>query len=170
MKAKILLGLVSAAVALTAHAEPAIYRDSTLTIPSGAVINGDETKYYKDIVLQADSAGKFKIVSASARPLVYVDSVNPTVVETESSRSVELTIAGNKSVPCTKLEEVAVSRKNEVFTIVIAESVMGPAESCIAMLDPFTLKLPLDVSSLHSGTYKVVVNGIESGFILTREL
>lgn len=168
MKAKILLGLVSATIALTVRAEPASYRDNTLTIPSGAVINGSETRYYKDIVLQADSAGKFKIVSAAARPLVYVDSANPTVIETESSRSVEFTIAGNKSVPCTKLEEVAVSRKNEVFTIVIAESVLGPAESCIAMLDPFELKLPLDITGLPAGTYKVVANGVESSFTLRR--
>lgn len=156
-------------LASAAQAETAIYRDGTLSIPSGAVINSTGSKYYKDIVLQADTTGKFKITGATELPLVYIDSANPTVVETESARSVEIAIAGHRSVPCVQLQDVAVSRKDKVFNVVIAESVMGPAESCIAMLAPFDLKLPLSVAGLAAGTYKVIVNTIETSFVLTRQ-
>lgn len=163
------LGLAAAALTTTAAADPAIYRDNKMTISAGAVINGTTQQYYKDIVLAMDATGKMQVVAASQRPLVHIDSITPTVVENDGLRKVTLKIAGNKSVPCVKLEEAAVSRKNEVFTILVAESIMGPAESCIAIIDPFELTLPLDVSGLHSGTYKVVVNGKEGGFVLTKD-
>jgi hypothetical protein len=152
----------------SALADTAIYRDDKLMIPAGAVINASGQFYYKDIVLQADANGRLRVMAASPRPLVYIDSVNATVVETQTVRSVEISIAGNKSVPCVSLEEVAVSRKDAVFTVLVAETVMGPAESCIAIVSPFDLNVPLDVSGLPAGTYKVVVNGEEASFVLTR--
>lgn len=150
-------------------ADAAIYRDDKLLIPAGAVINASGQFYYKDIVLQANANGSLKVLSASPRPLVHVDSVNPTVVETQDSRSVEVAIAGNKSVPCVSLEQVAVSRKDAVFTVLVAETVMGPAESCIAIVSPFDIKVPLDVSGLRAGTYKVVANGKEATFVLNKD-
>lgn len=157
------------ALAGSVLADTAIYRDDKLMIPSGAVINASGQFYYKDIVLQADANGRLKVVAASKRPLVCVDSVNATVVETQDDRSVEIAIAGNKSVPCVSLEEVAISRKDNVFTVLVAETVMGPAESCIAIVSPFDINVPLDVTGLPAGTYKVVANGEEASFVLTKD-
>ena len=168
MKTKFLLLALCSLGSLATAAEAPSYRNDLLTIPMGAVVNGTEAKYYKDIVLQSDSTGKFRIVSAAARPLVHVDNVNPVATETQDSRSAEVNISGYKSVPCTKLEDVAVTRKDNVFTILLAESVMGPAETCIAIIDPFTVKVPLDVRGLPAGTYKLNVNGVQSSFTLTR--
>jgi hypothetical protein len=149
-------------------AQTPVYRDGILSIPAGAVLNASGQFYYKDIQLQADSAGRLKVLAASPRPLVYIDSANPTVTETQDSREVTLAIAGNKSVPCVALEPVAISRKADTFTILVAETVQGPAESCIAVLSPFEITVPLDVSGLPAGTYKVVVNDQQTSFVLTK--
>lgn len=171
MKVKTLkaaLGICLFGLAATALADPAIYRDNTLVIPTAATISATRQQYYKDVVLTADSAGKLQVVSATALPLVYVDSVIPAVTENDDLRSVKLTIAGNKSVPCVELQDAAVSYKDGVFTVLLAESVQGPAESCIAVLDPFQITIELDVKALPAGTYKAVVNGKEVSFVLTK--
>lgn len=46
----------------------------------------------------------------------------------------------------------------------LAETKMDPAENCIAVLDPFEMQIPLDITGLDSGTYFVNVNGVKSSF------
>jgi hypothetical protein len=157
------------ALCTAASAAPAIYRDNVMTIDAGALIQGNNRHYYGDIELQADASGKLMVKSATRLPLVYVDSVIADVVEADAERSVTLTIAGNKSVPCVALKDAAVSYKDKVFTVLLAETVMGPAESCIAVLDPFEVEVPLDIHALDSGTYTVEVNGDSSSFVLTTD-
>jgi len=168
MKSSNLLVTLTAALALHSAsllAQPAVYRDGEMRIPSGAVITNNRQAYYDDIVLSADSSGKLSLVSATRLPLVGVDSVEADAPQ--GQQSVTLTIKGYKSVPCVELQEAAVSRKESTFTVLLAESVLGPAESCIAVIDPFELSLPLDVSDLGFGTYLVEVNGVQTSFELT---
>ena len=79
---------------------------------------------------------------------------------------VSLFVTGNKSVPCVNLQTPAIFRDGSSFTIALAETSLGPAESCIAVLDPFETTIPLDITGLNSGTYTVNVNGVESSFSL----
>ena len=58
------------------------------------------------------------------------------------------------------------SRSGDTFYVVIAETVLGPAESCIAVIDPFTISFELDTFGLDTGTYKLNVNGKETEFDL----
>lgn len=162
------LGACLFGLSVTALADPAVYRGNRLVIPSAATISSSKQQYYKDVVLTSDASGKFQIVSATALPLVYVDSVIPVVTENDAQRSVKVTVAGNKSVPCVQLQDAAISYQEGVFMVLLAESVQGPAESCIAVLDPFETKIDLDVSTLAAGTYKVVVNDKEASFVLTK--
>lgn len=153
-----------------ANAGPAVYRDGAMSIDSGIVLTPSRQEYYSNIVMTTDSEGRLQIVSYEPRPLTYVNSVDATVVETDTERSVELTIAGDKSVPCVGLEEVAVSYKAGVFTVLVAETVLGPGESCSQVLDPFVIDVPLDVSGLDAGVYGVVVNNeVETEFELTTD-
>lgn len=150
-------------------AEPAIYRDGAMHLDTGVLITEARQEYFGDIVMELDATGKLMITSAAPRPLVQIDSVEPVVVENEAGREVTLAIAGNKSVPCVELEEVAVSRKDDTFTVLVAETVLGPEESCVAVLDPFEISVPLDLTGLDAGTYQVTVNGVESEFVLTQD-
>ncbi len=157
------------ALSASAMADPAVYRDNVMTIDSGILINGSIQQYYSDIVLKADASGKLRIDSANQLPLVHIDDASATVVETAEERSVELQIEGYKSVPCVSLADVAVSYKDKVFTVLVAETVMGPAESCIAIIDPFQTDVDLDVAELEAGSYDVVVNGDkQTSFTLTK--
>lgn len=159
-----LLGL-----AATTQADPAVYRDNVMTIDNGVLINGDTRNYYTDIVLTTEANGRLKIVSANQLPLVHIDDASTLVTETTTERSVSVSITGYKSVPCVSLEDAAVSYKDEVFTILLAETVMGPAESCIAIIAPFETDVALDVTDLEAGTYEVVVNGEATSFTLTSD-
>lgn len=150
-----------------ATADPAIFRDERLTVGAAAVIGEKSSQYYRDIVLATDASGRLQVVSAVARPLVMVDSVNATVIEGGATRSATLRIRGNKSVPCVSLEEAAVSRKDTVFTVVLAETLLPAGQPCIQVLAPFELDLPLDIGGLAAGRYQVLVNGRESSFQLT---
>jgi len=168
MKTIFLRATLAAAFALQStalFAQPAMYRDGEMTIPSGAVITNNKQAYYGDIVLAADSSGKLEVVSATRLPLAGVDSVEADAPR--GQQSVTLTIKGYKSVPCVSLKDAAISYKDSTFTILLAETVQGPAQSCIAIIDPFELSLPLDVKEMGFGTYQVNVNGIQTSFELT---
>jgi hypothetical protein len=162
-------GTLAAGIAASALAGPAIYKSGTLTIPSGALFTDSRQEYYQDIVLETDAAGNLNLVSAKALPKVTVESVVTAVEETPGSITVSLTVSGYKSVPCTSLQDAAISRSGSHFTVVLAESVLGPAESCIAIIDPFELEVPLDVSGLAAGEYTVEVNGAEGSFTLEND-
>ena len=86
------------------------------------------------------------MVDATLQNLVMVDSVEVLLLESFPVQ-VSITVAGNKSVPCVELQPVAVSREGDLFTVVIAETSLGPAETCIAVLDPFELSVALVCSA-----------------------
>lgn len=147
-------------------AAPAIYSNGTLTIPAGAIFSDSKNTYLGDLVFEMDSTGKFTLVSSAGRPLTTVETVAANVVTSGFETTVELSLEGYKSVPCVALEEAAIFYANNSFTVLLAETVMGPAESCIAVTDPFALTLPLDVKDLPSGEYQVKVNSVSASFTL----
>lgn len=71
---------------------------------------------------------------------------------------------GYLGTPCQNLLSPAVSYADGVFTVVLAQSNLGPAEICIAMIEPFTKSVSLDVEGLPAGTYEVIVNGVSAEF------
>ena len=153
-------GFVSAALlAQAGMAEPLIYRNGTLLISEAAVVNEESVAYYKNVVLAANGAGDFELVEAEQRPLAGVEEIAVSV--NAAQETVSVSVDGYKSVPCVELEPPAVSRDGHEVTIVLAETVMGAAESCIAMIDPFTTEVELDVSDWDAGAYTVTVNNSE---------
>ncbi|MDA9783766.1 hypothetical protein N9C14_02795 [Gammaproteobacteria bacterium] len=112
-----------------------------------------------------DTNGNFTVLEAEPSPLVFVDSV--TVIMTKSlPPQVSIVVRGNKSVPCVELPNPAIFRDGFSFTVALAETKMGPAETCIAIIEPFETHIRLDTVGLESGLYTVNVNGKEEGFSL----
>ena len=148
-----------------ANAQPAIYQDGVLSIPQGAVIVGDEPAYYTSIQLADDGAGNFRLLAAQPNHLVHIDSVDVLILES-SPLQVQLGVSGYTSNPCVELLTPAVSRKDNVFTVVLAQSqsLLGPDVACIAVTDPFEIFISLDVLGLAAGTYTVRVNGVTVEF------
>lgn len=146
-------------------AQPSHYQDQVLTIPQGVVVTGDTTAYYENIELQEQADGSFLPMAAEPRNLVAVESVVANVMESLPVQ-VALDIQGNKSVPCVELLTPAVVYKQGVFTVSLAESKLGPEETCISVIDPFSTTVDLDVEGLDAGTYTVRVNGVETAFTL----
>ena len=146
-----------------ARAEPAIFTRGEMTIPEGVIISPDGNAYYTDISLAYDGKGALLIAGAKANSLVMVDNVDVLVMESFPLQ-VSLSVSGNLSVPCVHLLSPAVAFSNNHFSVVLAESNLGPAESCIAVLEPFETSVPLDVKDLPAGTYSVDVNGVETDF------
>ena len=148
-----------------AYAQPATFVDNVLTIPQAALIDGSSPVYYSDVQLADNGDGTLTVVAGEQQNLVRVDSVDVLIMESFPVQ-VSLAVSGNKSVPCVELLPAAVARQNNQFTVVLAETVLGPAESCIAVIDPFELNVSLDVLGLAAGTYSVDVNGVEASFTL----
>ena len=148
-----------------ALAQPATYENSVLSIPQGAALVDGVPTYYNDIQLVSDIEGNFTVTAAEKRSLVAVDTVIANVAQ-PLPLQVSVTVTGNKSIPCVELQAPAIFRNGTVFTIALAETVLGPAESCIAVLDPFETAIVLDVEGLPSDDYSVNVNGIEAEFSL----
>ena len=146
-------------------AQPATFDNGVLIIPQGAAIINGEPAYYNDIQLISDVAGNFTLLAAQQSNLVAVDTVVVNIAESFPVQ-VFLAVTGNKSVPCVELQAPATFRNESLFTVALAETTLGPAESCIAVLEPFETSIPLDVTDLYSGPYTVSVNGVEASFSL----
>lgn len=162
-KALLLLSLLL--VSSPALSQPAIFENKVFTIPQGAALVEGELLYYNAIELAADSDGRFSLLDAQLSAMVSVDSVTVDIAESLPVQ-VTLTVKGNKSVPCVELQTPAVIVSGTSFLVALAETRLGPAETCIAVLEPFEIRIPLDITGLGSGSYSVSVNGVESGFSL----
>lgn len=155
------LGITSQLVS----AQPATFENSVLNIPQGAAILNGEPTYYNDIQLISDIEGNFTLLAAQQSNLVSIDSVVVNIAESLPVQ-VSIIVAGNKSVPCVDLQAPAIFQDEFRFTIALAETTLGPAETCIAVLDPFETSIALDVTGLDTGIYTVSVNGVEASFSL----
>ncbi len=153
------------ALAGLVQAEPAVYQHQLLTINEAIIIRDDAGSYFKNVRFEPNANGTWRFIGATQRPLVGIEEIT-VVSEATVPAKVEVTVDGHKSVPCVELEPLGMSRSGDTFHVVIAETVMGPAESCIAMIDPFTLTFELDTFGLEAGAYKLNVNGKETGFDL----
>ncbi len=145
------------------NAEPAVFSQGTLTIPEGVVITEKRNAYFTDFILVQSDQGDLIITGAHAKPLVSVENVEVLIMESFPLQ-VSLTISGFLSVPCVALLSPAVSYTEGLFQVVLAESTMGPAETCIAVIEPFETSVPLEVAGFPSGLYTVDVNGQQAKF------
>ena len=152
-------------VPLTVSAQPATYSDGVLTIPGVVITDNDTPAYYTDVELALTASGLLGVVQANEANLVTVESVEVQLLESMPVQ-VQVLVSGFKSVPCVDLLEPGVDVQGNTFQIVLAETVLGPAESCIAVTDPFETLVALPVNGLSAGDYIVTVNGMESGFTL----
>ena len=146
-------------------AQPATFENNIFNIPQGAAIVNGEPAYYNDIQLISDTEGNFTLLAAQQSNLVSVDSVVVNIAESLPVQ-VSLRVNGNKSIPCVNLQAPAVFRDGFAFKVALAETMLGPSETCIAVLDPFETDIALDIAGLDSGNYTVSVNGIEASFSL----
>ena len=79
---------------------------------------------------------------------------------------VSLTVTGYKSNPCVDLQTPATFRGEFKFTVVLAGTTLGPAENCVAVIDPSESEIALDVTGLDWDTYSASVNGVDATFSL----
>lgn len=165
MKKSIIVASLFAALAGQASAAPAVYQDELLTISEAVVVRDSGSTYFKDVRFEPNANGTWTFLGGSQRPLVAIEEVT-VLTDAGDPPVAEVTVEGYKSVPCVELEPLAMSRSGDTFYVVIAETVQGPAESCIAVIDPFTLNFELDTFGLESGEYKLNVNGKVTEFDL----
>ena len=160
-----LLSLFTAiAISLPVNAEPAVLTKGKLTIAEGVVISDKGNAYFSGITLAQNDQGGLSITGAKAMPLVTVENVDVLILESFPLQ-VSLSVSGFLSVPCVELLSPATAYSAGLFNVVLAESVLGPAETCMAVTEPFETSVPLEVYGLPAGTYTVDVNGLQTEFI-----
>lgn len=160
--------LAAALVAPALQAEVPVFRDRVLAIDKAVVVTPAGPAYYANIRLQATANGAFTLVEAERRPLAIVETLD-VLVNKSNPVQVEVHVTGVQTVACVGLEEPVVTRNNDTFTVLLAETLMAPATVCMSLLavTPFQRDIDLPVEGLSPGaTYKVVVNGKEASFRL----
>jgi hypothetical protein len=78
---------------------------------------------------------------------------------------VNAVIAGNFTLACTIIQDVAVRREGDTFTIEL-EPAKDPETPCSEERVPFTTTVPLDVEGLPAGTYIVIAGDDRDRFRL----
>lgn len=157
----LVLSVISAPLA---HGQSASFAENMLTVPGIAVVDEERSLFYENVQLQHEGNGVFRVVQAQSRSLVSVDSIHIAVDEPAAQAVV--TAQGYKSMPCVELLWPAVRRSGNSFSVVLAEAALAANESCIAILDPYTRAVTLDLTGLQAGTYTVQVNGVNAEFTL----
>ena len=96
------------------------------------------------------------------RDQVYLDLFNSQIVTTATAvNSVEVVLQGDLPDPCHELRVVITpADANNVINLDVY-SVIDPAATCIAMVEPFTASIPL--GNYASGQYTVMVNDEKLG-------
>lgn len=107
---------------------------------------------------QEPAPGEAELVEGNAN----VTSAQLLVMESFPVQ-VSLEIEGELPTPCNKLTLDISSPDEENRIIVEVYSLINPAETCIAMIEPFTASVSLPVDGLEDGTFEVYVNGELAG-------
>ncbi|GJM11817.1 MAG: hypothetical protein DHS20C12_02200 [Pseudohongiella sp.] len=161
---KFLLFVVSLSVATSLSAQSAAFEDDVLQIPGVGVVDGADAAFYSGVELLHEGDGVFRLVGGQNHTLVSVEEIS--IVISPDHTQAAVSVEGFKSNPCVDIEWPSVSKIGEEFNVVIAESVLGPAESCVAVLDPYTRAVTLELGGLLAGIYTVKVNGVSTEFTL----
>lgn len=159
-----LLLVLSIGLLPSAHGQSATFTDNVLTVPGVGVLEEERMQFYESVALQHEGDGLFRIIEAANRNLVSVDSIH-VAVNAPAAQAV-VTAEGYKSTPCVDLLWPAVNRSGDSFSVVLAEATLAADESCIAIADPYTRAVTLDLTGLTAGSYTVSVNGVGAEFTL----
>ena len=117
----------------------------------GPIVNLPGETRYQD---QKPAPGEAELVEGNA----IVSSAHLLVMESFPVQ-VSLEIEGELPTPCNKLALDISSPDEDNRIMVDIYSLINPAETCIAMIEPFTASASLPVDGLEDGTYEVWVNG-----------
>jgi hypothetical protein len=165
MNKLILTLLASFCLATTALAQIPVYKDNDLTINQAVVIGPGGAQYYGDVHLSQQDDRSFALASAERRNLAVVDAAG--IVATPGvPGNVAVEASGMLSIPCVALEDPAVLREGNTFTVVLAETTQKPDAVCmsLAAMTPFEVSVALDTVNLPAGTYTVKVNNAQTSF------
>ncbi len=145
-------GLLAAPV----HAEPVLFKDNKMILSEAIVLEGKQTRFYKDIHMGVNAQGDFRVISAAELPLAAVSRAEVVTLESFPVQ-IHLKVSGYKPTPCYELEE-AVTRDGSTFHVVVGLKALQTLVACVQVIDPFTVTIPLDVKDLGPGRYEVMVN------------
>lgn len=122
-----------------------------VSMPEGPIVNLPGEVPYQD---QEREPGQGKLSQGNA----FVNSADVIVMESYPVQ-VTLALSGELPTPCNQLT-VDISEPNADNQIHIdVYSLVDPAMTCIAVIEPFDEQVSLPVESLADGTYEVWVNG-----------
>lgn len=168
MKNMIRFLFVSVTLVASAQAEEVpVYRDQQLEVPGAVVVTEAGAVYYGDVRFKANADGSFALLDARRRNLAQVDSAT-VAVDPSFPAQAAVTASGELSIACVALEEPAVIRAGNTFTVVLAETPIDPLALCqpLIAVTEFTVEVPLELYGLEAGTYRVSVNGVATAFTL----
>lgn len=164
MKKWMLCVLAVATPWFAVQAEPVLFSDNILSLGDAIVVEEKATRYYQQVQMELTKDGDFKVVSGVEKNLAAITDKQINILESLPVQ-VQLVVNGNMSTPCVELT-TAVTRKDNVFYVAIAENPLQTLVACAQVLEPFQSTIALDVKDLGAGSYTVMVNGEPIAFSL----
>ena len=159
------LGLIASLMPLlSTHAEPVLFIDNILRLDDVIVQEGKTTRFYQQVQLAPSKDGNFKVLAGVEKSLATVTAKSVNILQTTPVQ-VALEVSGYMDTPCIQLE-TAVTRRDDVFYVVLAQTPLQTLVPCIQVIEPFERVLTLDVSDLSFGDYTVLVNNQSIAFRL----
>jgi hypothetical protein len=159
-------------VGCAVQAETPVYHNGTLWLDQVVTLDAAGAGYYSDVRLTTRADGLLSLQGAVQRPLAQVDEAEVLLLQgDDASLQASVHAAGLLSVPCVALEPPAVTRSGAEFTVLLAETVMADDQVCMSLLavTPFDVSVPLDLSGLSAGHYRVRVNDLLLELELARD-
>lgn len=162
--------LALTALSTSLHAEVPLYHDGALVIDEVVTLQGTSPAYYRDVQLLAQAGGLLAVDTASPRPLARVDDAEVLLIQGDTLEA-SVHASGLLSVACVALEAPGVTRHGSAFSVVLAETVMDEGSVCnsLVAVTPFDISVPLDLSGLSAGDYRVHVNDLVLDFTLSQD-
>ena len=152
---KKLLPLLLSLTQLPALAEPAVFHDGVLTLPSVIVEQAAGPVLYRNAELRAQGDGSFAVEQFDTQGIFAVESLS-VEQQVRQPGTVAVVVQGSKSLECVELEPAVVTRVDNTFHFVIPEKDVPPYVTCLAGRWPMTTEFGIVTTDLEPGEYEIV--------------
>ncbi|MCP5245878.1 MAG: hypothetical protein H6937_08005, partial [Burkholderiales bacterium] len=140
------------------------FENGVLTIPR--VDTPEQLGQYENARFSLAPDGRWDLLHAEVGRHAFIDEIEIQILESFPVQ-VLVRVSGNLPTPCHQLGPIHKrSVNNRLETSVNYVLQLNRFETCIQVLEPFEITIPLDVYGIPKGNYEVIVNDKSASFEL----
>lgn len=148
------------------RADAPVYAKRTLSVP--AVILEEDNTVAGNVTLEMQDNGQWILKTARLLSLAHIDKAEVELSTQGDATVAQLKVQGYLADGCTSMGDVIEARYGDTFHVAIT-TVRPDSEICTMQVIPFEKTIPLDITGLAPGRYRVRVNETETWFELGQD-